>query len=242
MQLETLRGCGKLGIEFTKKDSEGARVSKKFLEQLVTNIVKRSVSYYKKTNDHPFYYSEKQLNSVVCPAIADITPSYLMEYSLKRKPVGEEEFSGRADYWIYYKDYAFLMELKHEYCAYNSVNPPRASIFNAFDDALQKLKMIRKDECRLCATGTNNLIKIAFEAIVFYGGSKIKNKRKAWKSKNFEQVFKDLLENSGLNKVANMTALWVLDESLVEPYDFDKGYFEVYPAVAFVGHISEGQT
>jgi hypothetical protein len=244
MKLKTVRGCGKLGIMFDKDDSEGSRVSTKFVEQLINNIVRRCVNYYKLTKDHAFYYSERQLNSMVCPAIADITPGYIMEQSVERKPRGKGKYSGRADYWVACGTFAFVIELKHEYLAYNHVNPPRASIFDSFDDALKQLSAIKKEECRNLAYGSCNLIKIAFETIVFYEGSKNPKKRNSWKTKKFEQIFEKMLKHTGLRKIANVFALWVLNKSLVEPYPFGEpmGYFEVYPAVAFVAHISEAQT
>ncbi len=237
-----VRNCGQLGIEFYNEDSDGARVSKDLLQRLVKKIVRRCVDYYDETKDYIFSYRERELNSVVCPSIAAITPALMTECSLNRKPAGEDECQGRADYLMYYRKFAFLLELKHAYFAYNNVNSPRANIFDRFNDARKKLNDIRKDECRDFAIGSKDLIKIAFETIVFYEGSHDKSKKDSWKEKDFKQLFKEMMENSKLGQEANMKALWILDPRLVKPRDYDKGYYEVYPAVAFAGNISQGQT
>ena len=128
MKYATIKNCGEFGIEFENIKGAGARVSREFIMKLLKRIVKRSTRYYEETGDHVFIYGEKQLHSVVCPSIADITFSYLMEHPSFRKPAGEEEYLGNVDYWISYKRYSFLMELKHAYFAYRYADNPRKSI------------------------------------------------------------------------------------------------------------------
>jgi len=99
------------------------------------------------------------------------------------------------------------MELKHDYFAYNNEIQPRKSIMDNFNEARQQLKIVRKNECINLSTGTKDLIKIAFETIVFYEGSKMKEQRTAWKDIDFTKKFNKLLENSKLNQIVNMTAL-----------------------------------
>jgi hypothetical protein len=100
MKFETIQNSGKLGIEYSTEDGDGIKVSRDFLNKLIRNIVKRSTKYSDETEDHIFSYREKQLHSVVCPSIADLTPCCVMEHPLTRKPHGEEEYPGKCDYWI----------------------------------------------------------------------------------------------------------------------------------------------
>ncbi|MBU4374759.1 MAG: hypothetical protein KJ714_10090, partial [Euryarchaeota archaeon] len=80
IKYKTIKNCGEIGIDF--KDNDGTRVSKVFLEKLIRRIVKRSTNYYDKTGEHIFVYKEKQLHSVICPSIADLTNSYVIEHPL----------------------------------------------------------------------------------------------------------------------------------------------------------------
>lgn len=237
MKYETIRDCGELGIKFGKIVGDGGRVSRDFLRKLLKRIVKRSTKYYDETREHVFIYRERQLHSVVCPSIADITSSYLMENPLTRKPAGEEEYRGNVDYWISYRNYSFLMELKHAYFAYRNANNPRKSITEKFVRAMEQLRSIRKDECR-DLTINKGLIKIVLQAVVFYKGSKDPILKDNLKNKDFKNLFKKMMNNTELERKSNLRSLWVLNERLVEEVEY-KNSFEIYPAVAFVGHVSE---
>jgi len=121
MEFRTINNCGKLGFDFSIGDGVGKRIVKDFSKNLIQNIVKRSTKYFDESNkkDHIFSYGERQLHSVLCPSIADLTHYYVMEHPVTRKPHGEDEYSGHIDYWINYRNYSILMELKHCYFAYN---------------------------------------------------------------------------------------------------------------------------
>lgn len=237
MKHETIKDCGELGIEFDNIRGHGSRVTRDFLRRLLKRIVERSAKYYYQTQEHVFTYRERQLHSVVCPSIADITPSYLMEHPLTRKPAGEEEYRGNIDYWISYRNYSFLMELKHTYFAIRNADNPRKSITRKFARALEQLRSVRKNECRDLTIG-KGLIKIALETVVFYKGSKNSDLEDYLKVRIFKDLFKKLVKNTGLEHRSNLRALWVLNERLVEVVPYENS-FEIYPAVAFVGNISE---
>ena len=95
MKYETITKCGELGIEFNNIDE---RITMDFLKRLLRDIIERSTKYFDETGDHVFIYRERQMYSVICPSIAGVTSGYLMEHPLKRKPAGEEEYSGSVDY------------------------------------------------------------------------------------------------------------------------------------------------
>jgi len=239
MRFETVRNCGKVGIEFLNVDTDGARVSRDFLTQLIFNIVRRSTDFYdkiKNPGDHVFSYRETQFHSVVCPSISDITPSFIVEHPLKRKPHGEKDYSGHVDYWISYRNYSFLMELKHTFFAYRRSHP-RNTIAEKYNYAIDQLKTVKKPECRKL-TLNKGLIKIAIEAIAFYEGSKYKFPKNHLRSLNFEDAFNKMLRNMRLAEKPNLRAIWLLDTRLVEPYEYSET-FEIYPALAFLGKISE---
>jgi len=237
----TIKNCGEVGIEFCNIDSDGARVSRDFLRRLVINIIRRSTDYHDETGEPVFFYRERQFHSVVCPSIADITSSYLMEHPLRRRPVREKEFTGHVDYWIGYRDYSFLMELKHCYFGYRRANNPRRSIAEKFNSAMEQLKNIRKDECRdiIFSVRAKGLIKIALQTIVFYEGSRDQISIDELRHRDFKGLFKGLVENTDLSIKSNLRCLWVLHERLIKSFEYGGPSFEVYPAVAFVGNISE---
>jgi len=148
MEFRTINNCGKLGFDFSIRDGVGKRIVTDFLENLIHNIVKRSTKYFDETKlkEHIFSYGETQLHSVVCPSIADLTYSYVIEHPATRKLHGEDEYSGHIDYWINYRKYSILIKLKHCYFAYHRRNPNK-DISNQFNKSLKQLKSIKMDEC-----------------------------------------------------------------------------------------------
>lgn len=238
MEFRTINNCGKLGFDFSIGDGVGKRIVTDFSKNLIQNIVKRSTKYFDETNkkEHIFSYGETQLHSVVCPSIADLTYYYVMEHPVTRKPHGEDEYSGHIDYWIYYRGYTILMELKHCYFAYNNSNPNKR-ISEKFNKSLKQLNDVKMDECReLTENYDKGLIKIALQMIVFYQGSQNRISNKDLKDGDFEEVFDRLILNPDLNE-SNFKSLWLLHDRLNKSVKFDENYFELYPAVAFVGKV-----
>jgi hypothetical protein len=234
---------GDLEINFGTLRGWGANITRELLTELLYQIVIKSTKYYDEARhagdlDHVFTYRERQFHSVVCPAIANITSYFLIENPLSRKPAGEAEYSGNVDYWIYYRDYSFMMELKHAYFAYTRSDNPRGTVAARFHEALKQLGDIRKEECRNLTYG-NGLRKIAMEAVVFYRDSPQESKLKGdLKSQNFRRLFKKLLSNTKLDQSSNLSALWMLSKRLVTPLKVGNT-FEIYPAVAFIGYASD---
>lgn len=239
IRFETIKNCGKLGFNFSMSGGNGTKISKDFLEKLICNIVKRSTNYFNDTGEHIFTFREKQLHSVICPSISDLTPSVVIEHPLTRKPTGEDEYSGHVDYWASYRNYEFLVELKHSHFAYNNANNPRKDISNKFNTALNQLQNIRKEECRYITINNKGCFKIALQAIVFYEGSKHSISADDLKDKYFEDYFEKLLKIPDLKKKSNFNALWLLNEKLIKPVDYDDGSYEIFPAVAFVGKVHD---
>lgn len=243
MIYETIKKCGELGIEFDNIIGHGARVSRDLLKELLKRIVIRSTQYYDETGnagepEHVFTYRERQLHSVVCPSVAEIADNFLVEHPLTRKPSGEAEYRGHVDYWIYYRNYSFLMELKHTFFAYRNADNPRKIITGKFERALEQLRNVRKKECKRLTFG-DGLRKIALEVVVFYRGLKDERRLKLdLERRDFRALFEKLMRNTDLKYRSNLRALWVLDDRLVKPVEYEK-LFEIYPAVAFIGNISE---
>jgi hypothetical protein len=236
VEFKTINNGGQLGIELLLEDTEGTRVTRDLMEQLIEGIVKRSVDYFDETGDYPFCYREKQLHSVVCPSIATLTSAFLMEHPLRRKPAGEDDYAGLADYWISYRNYSFVLELKHGYFAYTRPNDPRQNLLAKFNLAMDQLKSIRKDQVEYLGGGDKGLFKIALMAITFFSGAKEEMTSNSNKEEELKSSFNKMLTISGLDKKTNLRALWLLNKRLVIPMEYSSGP-EIYPAVAFVGNI-----
>lgn len=238
-----IKNCGRLiVVQYPKENDDGTKVSRVFLDKLICRIITHSTDYFDrylkdtKDHDHIFGYRERQLHSVVCQSIADLTPSFVMEHPVKRKPHGGGKYSGHLDYWINYKHYSFIMELKHCYFAYKRANSN--AISKKFEEALKQLKNVRKDACHNLKIN-NGLIKIALQAIVFYHVSRDDKVEEDIKKRDFQEDFKQLFTKCsylGNNENVNFRSIWLLNERLIKPVRNDDR-FDIYPAVAFIGKV-----
>ncbi len=234
MQFTKLKKSGKLTIDFQNLDGLGEIVTKSFLSGVVERVAIRTTEYFDETGDYVFRYKERQIHSVLCPAIADVTPSYLIEHPLERKPVGEEKYRGHVDYWAMYRRLSYLIELKHAFQAY-SEDTPRKSICKKFSRAIRQLKDVRTDECEYLCGDNKKLLKIALETVTFYKGSKVKEKLTDIKDSEIIDCYNSLKKSRSLNNM-NIYALWLADKRMTQPFEYSN-CFEIYPAVAFFAKI-----
>ena len=237
MEFRKINNCGKLGFDFSIGAGGGRIVAKDFSKNLIENIIKRSTKYFDETDkiEHIFSFGDKQFHSVVCPSIADLTYSYVIEHPTTREPHREDNYSGHIDYWINYRNYSILIELKHSRFAYKRSNPNR-DISNKFKKSLKQLKDIKRNECHFL-TINKGLIKIALQTIVFYQQSQNRISYKDLKDQDFEDDFDRLILNSDLKK-SNFRSLWLLHERLIKSAKLGDNYFKIFPAVAFIGKIT----
>ncbi len=234
MKLLPVRNCGQLGIELSINDGDGTRVTRNFLDGLINIIVKRATNYFDVTGENIFLRKEKQILSVICPSIADMTCDFVMEQPLKRKPTGEEESTGRVDYWINYHNYSYLLELKHTDFFYKNADNPPEYISKQFNSALIQLKNIRTDQCKYL-TNDKGIFKVAIQTVAFYQHSKDK-----FEDKDVVGSFMKLIKKSPFDEKPNLISLWLVPKKLKKHIEYnnrDQKY--IYPAIAFVGYVSD---
>lgn len=63
-------------------------------------------------------FKERQLHSILAPALSKFTGAFLIESPVNRNwsSISNEDYDdshGWVDYWCYYRDIVFLIELKH---------------------------------------------------------------------------------------------------------------------------------
>ncbi len=103
-------------------------VAKDLVNNLFFDMAKLCTKYSNETFcDLPYTYRERQLDSVLLPALSKICNSMVFaELPVKRecnnRHFNIEESSGRLDYWCIYKGYRFVIELKHSYDCFTTPN------------------------------------------------------------------------------------------------------------------------
>jgi hypothetical protein len=235
MQLH-LKDCGLLTIEYGSLKGFGGDATRSFLYKVIKNAVIRSAEYTRASDygDHIDTYTEQQLHSVLCPAISDITKrKFLFEYPLKRKWRGKEAYAGHIDYWASYDSKSYILEVKHAYLSYNS-KEPALEIKAKLDDALDQLRGVKNTFPNDHWGRRSYYYGIALEWITFRMGSSDKQKLASNDTNRIRKAYLRLKEKVGL---AQASALWVLDETLAKPIQFDNEKFVKFPAVAFIAKM-----
>ena len=189
-------------------------------------------------NIPPFGYREKQLHTVIAPAISKISQSFLMECPVNRewskKKKNLKDRMGWLDYWCRYRDYDLFIELKHSYFQYDkSVRKETQERWLESMNQLSLLKAEATDYGQYC----KGVISIALEVVTIYDDIKIK---RVIPSHN-KSVLEDMQEKcfSKLDPKPDWSGMWCLNRKSVERtyFEYEKST-EVYPAVIMLAKVN----
>lgn len=242
---------GRISFELLKDFGKDSIVIQRLLNQIIQGIAKRSVEYYHNTKkmDHVFLNSEGELHTTVTPAISNLTNTFKTEFPANRE-YSKTGRRGHVDYWIFYKNIVFLLELKlaHKGFARGDCTTSER-IFDRFNEAIFQLESIYDDKLLSFIDGTKKIIKIGFETIVF--GSKSPKIRVSFY--NNPKKYHEMIENSleslvkykrhknrselKLKKSVDFKSLWLLNLDLTLIKKGRMPLDHIFPAVGFIGHI-----
>ena len=95
----------------TLKDEQGINDIRNFFDQVIESFAKESFRFYKIWDEFPFVYRERQVNSVLVPAIYKYTKTVWLEQPFKKR--GEDQRF--LDIVTADKNNIYLIELKHSF-------------------------------------------------------------------------------------------------------------------------------
>lgn len=147
--------------------------------------MKNSIKYFNETNgDILFNYRETQVHSALCPAISKISGSFLIEHPIERKSYGKKRtkrkkiYTGRLDYWVFYRDFSFAVEVKHSFQGYSRTKKLRGSLIRKLRAASVQLKSVTNNSIDNLSVGAKNLINVPLICVTYYKGSNEENQGK----------------------------------------------------------------
>ena len=114
MEIKVIRNSGKVYFEDQLVDGCGIRKARAFLQGTCGSFAKQCVEFHEILKEHPFNYRERQIQSVIFPAMAKHADVVFVE-----QPVSRDQGTnlGRLDYWVLSGGTVFLIEMKHDYHA-----------------------------------------------------------------------------------------------------------------------------
>lgn len=117
-------GRANILISNEEYDDESYKISHEFVKDLFKVFVKLAIKFSNNQYniiDKPYLYRERQLDSLIIPALSLICDGCVIgELPLIRSSKFEDDSSGRIDYWCIYKEYSFVIEVKHGYDNYKN--------------------------------------------------------------------------------------------------------------------------
>lgn len=225
---------GKFELNHNLSDSQGIRITNKFLQDIVNGIACNSCNQIENSFlIPPFAYREKQFHTVMAPSIKESSEYFLMESPVNRNwrdvDIKLDNKHGWVDYWCTRNDYDYYFEVKHGFKSYNSEGI-RICEIEKWNDACKQLETLN-DEMSSQRGYTRGIFRVAFHVMPIYIGSNSLEKLET-KSISLENYLKKYNHKISSSYDSNWSCLWTLPTKLDKVYEFTNG-FERYPAVLF---------
>ena len=241
--IEKYKDLGTFNFESRIPDGEGIRVLKKFLENLTIEIGNNTAKQIRTTEYPPsFAYHEKQLHTVIAPAMDKIADNFLMESPVNRnwsKSVDNKKNAhGWVDYWCEYKDYCYYIELKHGFRSYKS-KKDSVSVKKDWSIAHEQLNTLA-DEINLEKEYSKGIFRILFHVLPIFLQSSSKIIQCGIEIDDLiNQQVSSMNEISELYQ-SNWSVLWKPNDDLCKEYPTANGFVK-FPAILILANISEIQ-
>ena len=211
----------------------GMTEAQAFLQQFSRALARISAELYEVIEELPID-SERQVQAVVLPAMQKTAQAVCVEVPIERKKSRRESVTGRIDYWVYYKDYVFLIELKLAWVAARpSINITSAAS-QYWAEILGQLKQIPKREAEYFTMPSGKILKMAMLLAPGYQSSK-KQIEPFGKATALE-LHQHLLAALDKNQPPNWSCVWAFARHM-QTYQYDEGSYETYPGMSIVTRV-----
>lgn len=153
-------------------EDESSLVAKELVENLFFDMAKLCTKYSNNNFCEPYTYHERQLDSVLLPALSKLCDSMVFaEYPARRQCANRrfhvDESSGRIDYWCIYKDYSFVIELKHSYDCFTTPTTREDKVTARWIKMNEQLQSLEK-EIKDYDDGTKGVVRIGLHIVTSY--------------------------------------------------------------------------
>lgn len=198
-----------------------------FLREITDTFIRSCANYFDEVEELPFIYRERQIQSILLPAIAKVADAAFVEQPINRKSKQGSQ-KGRIDYWVLYQKYVFLIELKHSWMSVASKRI-RGDTNQAWSEVLHQLKSISKSEADSLCLYSKKIAKIGMMIVPCFQSAKDKNKLTPYDKSSAISVFEILIKS--LRPTPNWSCVWTLHERLQTVHEYAGSRNEIYPFV-----------
>ena len=230
-------------------EGESFVVAKDLVNNLFFSMSKLCTKYSNDTFcDLPYTYRERQLDSVLLPALSKLCNSMVFaELPVKRecnnRNFNIEESSGRLDYWCIYKGYSFVIELKHSYDCFTTPNTREGVVTERWLKMNEQLQSLDK-EIKHYEENTKGVIKIGLHIVTSYSDKAPDNKLFIQFQDSipmtFDRMQKDLCKRK-LSLKPNLMICWKIPKNIVfkSEHTFPGlwAFAKIYPVIKHKGAV-----
>ncbi len=216
------------------EDNIGIRSTRKFLENIIELFAKESFQFYNIWGEFPFIYSEKQVNSVIIPAIHEYTSNIWLEQPFK-KVKNNQRF---LDIATTKGKNIYLIELKH---SWNSKTEGVAKYTDKeWEKAIEQISDInRKTIGNHFNYKEYNVFKIALMIMPTYIPSNTKNNILNMSAKEYnDKLFEEYERYIAKKNKANFIGTIKLKNPTKYEHEFKDGN-QIYPFISFIAKIEK---
>ena len=214
----------------TIKDKKGVRVLRKFFHNMIINFSEESFSFHKQWGMFPFTYSEKQIHSVLAPAIHKYTKNIWLEQPFKDYKKNQRFL----DIATTEKNNIYLIELKYSWNSKLENTTKRSD--TEWETAIDQIADINRKTIYRHFNKDCNIFKIALMIMPTFAPDKehaiLSQSAKEYASNLFEDY-----QNSRTKKhKANLIGVIKLKKPTKYTHEFLNGN-KIYPYVSFVAYV-----
>ena len=168
----------KHGLSFEKEvekiNSKDFKVAEELIEDLFCDMAKLGTKYGNdRFFDLPYTYMERQLDSILLPSLSKLCDGLVLaEVPTIRKcnngRFNVEESNGRIDYWCVYKNYSFVIEMKHSYDCFTTTKTRKRTVIERWIKMNEQLQSIESNIKKTYEENTKGVIRIGLHFITSY--------------------------------------------------------------------------
>jgi len=218
-------------FEVYVKDDFNDKDVNEFFNEIIKEFAKESLSFYEKWGEFPFIYGEKQLNSVLTPAIYKCTNNIFLEQPFKGKELNNQRF---IDILTFKGRNNYLIELKHTFQSSKAEVTQKTENRwkNVLDQVLDFEKEVVSD---IFETEGYTFYKVALLIIPTHMPKNKEHDILKFSSKEYIEYM-----NGYIQKGNKPNIIGIIKFNNFEKYAYKSKYGEkIYPFVSFIARIEK---
>lgn len=219
---------------FTQVDSDSDNYEiSEFFENIVVNFQEESLRFFDIWGFFPFTYREKQVTSVLAPAIHKLTGNIWLEQPFKTQKGEIQRF---LDIATLHEDNIYLIELKHSWNNKSDNVSQFAEV--EWETSIKQINDLKISHVKkFVNTQDFNVYKIALMIMPTYLKNDSDNTICNMSAKEYSKlVFDDFMSYKSKEFRANYVSTWKIENPKEYEHEYEDN-FQIFPFVTFVAKI-----